>query len=212
MAVITISRELGSEGDKIADLLCQTLGYRRVDKALLSQIAQQAGVDVDAIRAMERSFATRARLISTDMTSLYSKQPTAFDRKAAMDDQAYGKILREAMEQFARDGDVVIVGRGGQMVLRNWPTALHVHLYAPVDVRAQRLMQRLNITEAEARRRVTDSDTEKRQSIRHMHDNAEWKDLRYYHLAINTGFVHPEVVVQIIVLAAREKDARALAA
>lgn len=207
MAVITISRELGSEGDKIADRVCQELGYRRVDKALLSEIAQQGGVNIEAILAVEHSFATRSRLVSTDMLSLYSKQPTAFDDKQVMDDQTYGQIVRKAMEQYAEQGNVVIVGRGGQMVLRYWPTALHVYLYAPVDVRVQRLMQRYNIAEPDARRRVTASDEEKRQAIRHMYQNAEWKDLRYYHLTINTGYVDPEVATQIIVLAARAKDA-----
>jgi len=206
MAVITISRELGSEGDKIAERVCQELGYRRVDKALLLEIARQAGVDVEAILAMERSFATRARFVSSDMLSLYSKQPTAFDNKRAVDDQTYGQIVHDAMEQCAREGNVVIVGRGGQMVLRGWPTAVHILLYATVEVRAARLMQRHTIGEPEARRRITESDEEKRQAIRHMHKNAEWKDLRYYHLTINTGFVDPEVASQIIVLAAREKD------
>jgi len=42
MAVITISRELGSEGDKIADLVCETLGYRRVDKSIMIEIAEEA--------------------------------------------------------------------------------------------------------------------------------------------------------------------------
>jgi len=206
MAVITISRELGSEGDRIADLVCQELGYRRVDKAVLSEIAQQAGVDVEAILAMERSFATRARLVSSDMIGLYTKQPTAFDKQGALDDQTYGQIVRQTIEQYATQGNVVIVGRGGQMVLRYWPTALHVQVYAPVDVRMQRLMQRHNIAEAEARRRITASDEEKRQAIRHMYQNAEWKDLRYYHVTINTGFIAPEVASQIIVLAARAKD------
>ncbi|MGC8781291.1 MAG: AAA family ATPase [Anaerolineae bacterium] len=206
MAVITISRELGSEGDRIADLVCQELGYRRVDKALLSEVARQAGVDVEAILAMERSFATRARLVSSDMLSLYSKQPTAFDQKRALDDQTYIQIVRQTMEQYAREGHVVIVGRGGQMALRNWPNALHVHLYAAVEVRIRRLMQRHNITEQEARRRIAASDEEKRQAIRHMYGNAEWKDLRYYHLTINTGCVAPETAARIIVLAARERD------
>lgn len=206
MAVITISRELGSEGDRIADRVCQALGYRRVDKALLAEIARQAGVDVEAIVAMERSFAMRARLVSSDMLSLYSKQPSAFDSKRALDDQTYARIVHDTVEQYARDGNVVIVGRGGQMVLRGWPTALHVFLYAASDVRAARLMQRYNISEAEARRRIAESDEEKRQTIRRMYNNAEWRDLRYYHLTINTGCVDPEVAAQIIVLAAREKD------
>lgn len=212
MAVITISRELGSEGDRIADRVCQELGYRRVDKALLAEIARQAGVDVEAIVAMERSFVTRARLVSSDMLSLYSKQPTAFDSKRALDDQTYGRIVHDTMEQYAREGNVVIVGRGGQMALRGWPTAVHVLLYAPVEVRAARLMQRHNIGEAEARRRIAESDEEKRQTIRHMYKNVEWRDLRYYHLTINTGAVDPEVASQIIVLAARQKDAAARSA
>jgi cytidylate kinase len=206
MAVITISRELGSEGDKIADRVCQELGYRRVDKVLLAEIARQAGVDVEAIVAMERSFATRARFVSSDMLSLYSKQPTAFDSKRALDDQTYGRIVHDTMEQVAREGNVVIVGRGGQMVLRGWPAAVHVLLYAAAEVRVARLMQRHNISEPEAKRRITESDEEKRQTIRHMYKNAEWKDLRYYHLTINTGCVDPEVAVQIIVLATRAKD------
>ncbi len=206
MAVITISRELASEGDRIADLLCQELGYRRVDKAMLSEIARQAGVDVDAVLAVERSFATRARLVSSDMAALYSKQPTAFDRKLALGDEAYGQIVRNTMEQTAREGNAVIIGRGGQIVLRDWPTAMHVFLYAPLEVRIRRLMLRHTITEPEARRRIIDSDEEKRQAIRHMHKNAEWRDLRYYHLAINTGYVDPEVAARIIMLAARQKD------
>jgi cytidylate kinase len=206
MAVITISRELGSEGDKITDLLCQELGYRRVDKAMLAQIAQEAGVDVETVLATERSFATRPRLISTEMTSLHSRQPAAFERRAALDDQTYERVVRKTMEQYAEQGDAIIVGRGGQMVLRDWPTALHVHLYAPPEVRVQRLMQRFNLSQPEAERRITESDEEKRQYFRHMHKNANWKDLKYYHLTINTAHVSPEVAVQIIILVTKHKE------
>ncbi len=205
MAVITISRELGSEGDKITDLLCQALGYRRVDKAMLAQIAKEAGVDAEAILAMERSFTTRARLVSSEMTSLYSRQPGAFEKKAALDDQTYERVVRETMEEYARQGDVIIVGRGGQMVLRDWPTALHVHLYAPLKVRIQRVAQRFAILEQAAERRIAESDEEKKQYIRHMYKLADWKDLKYYHLAINTAHVAPEVAAQIITLAIKHK-------
>jgi len=206
MAVITISRELGSEGDKIADLLCQELGYCRVDKDMLLQIAREAGVDVEAVLAKEKAMLRKPRLISGDMTSLYSKDPGAFEKKSALDDQTYTRIARETMEQFARQGNGVIVGRGGQMILRDWPGALHVHLYAPPEVRVQRIVQRFHITEAEARRRIAESDEEKRQYIRAMHNNAGWKDLKYYHLAINTGDISPAVAAQIIILAARDKE------
>lgn len=206
MVVITISRELGSEGDKIADRLCQELGYRRVDKAILMQIAQEAGVDVEAVEAKERGFAKRARLISGDMTSLYRKQPTAFETRADLDDQTYEQVARKTLEQFAEQGNVIIVGRGGQMVLRDWSTAVHVHVYAPPEVRVERLRHRFNISEQEAKRRVAQSDEQKRQYIRHMYNNADWKNLKYYHLTINTGHIPPGVAVQTIILAARHME------
>ena len=211
MAVITISRELGSLGDVICDLLCEDLGFCRVDKALLTRIAEEAGIDVAAVLELERGFTQRSRLVSGEMTSLYRKQMTAFDKKGVIDDFTYAGVLKEAMERYAREGNAVIVGRGSQMVLRDWPGALHVRLYAPEAVRAQRLMAREGISEAEAARQIEQSDEQKRQLIRVMHNNADWRNLKYYSLAIDTSVIAPEIAVKIIALAARAKDAEAAA-
>ncbi len=206
MAVITISRELGSLGDVICDLLCEELGYCRVDKTLLLQLAEEAGIDVEAMSELESSFTKRSRLVSGEMTSLYRKQASAFDRKGVIDDVTYAGVLKEAMERYAREGNAVLVGRGSQMVLRDWPGALHVRLYAPEEVRTQRLMAREGISEAEAARQIEQSDEQKRQYIRRMHNNADWRNLKYYSLAIDTSNIGPEVAAKLIAMAARAKD------
>jgi cytidylate kinase len=203
MAVITISREFGSNARQVVDLLCEKLGYCRVDKALLSQIAEDAGIDVKAVLAKERDVASKPHLISDQMTSLYGRQPNAFGREGEIDDQTYAKVVRETMERFAREGDAVIVGRGGQVILRDWPGALHVHIYAPTEVRAQRLTERYNITKLDAQRRIERSDERKRAYIRNMHRNANWKDLKYYDLAINSEHLTPEVMAQVILTVAQ---------
>lgn len=206
MAVITISRELGSEGDRIVDLLCQELGYCRVDKAMLTEIAEGAGVDVEAVLAKERAVTRKPKLVSADMTSLYRKDPSAFGKQDALDDQTYTRVVRETMEKYAQEGNAIIVGRGGQMILQDWPAVLHVHLYADPEVRTQRLMERLSISETEARRRIERSDEQKRQYIRQLRQNASWKNLQYYHLAIDTGRISPEVAANMIVLAVKGVD------
>jgi len=206
MAVITISRELGSEGDTIANLMCDKLGYCRVDKTMLMHIAEDAGVDAEAVLAAERDFTRKPRLVSSEMTSLYRKQPSAFGRESAVDEQVYARILRETMERFAREGNAVIVGRGGQMILRDWPTALHVFLYAPLDVRVRRLVERENLTEQQAGQLITRSDERKRRYVRHMHQNADWKRLKYYHLAIDTGAISPDVAAQVIMQVAKHRE------
>jgi cytidylate kinase len=208
MAVITISREQGSNGDAIANLLCEQLGYCRVDKALMTQIAQEAGIDVEAVLAKEREVANKPRLISDQMTSLYGRKPSAFGKSGGIDDQTYARVVLETMERFAREDNAVIIGRGGQIVLRDWPTALHVHLYAPLEVRIERVMERHQISELDAKRRISGSDERKRWYIRQAHGNANWKDLKHYHLAINTAAISSETAAEIIIQAARSRDRR----
>ena len=204
MTVITISRELGSEGDRIADVLCESLGYCRVDRAMVMQIADEAGIDVEAVEELERSVTRRARLVSDEMTSLYRKQASAFEKPGAIDDRTYKQVVRETFEEYARGGEALIVGRGGQMVLRDWPDALHVRIFAPEDVRVGRIMEREQVSPREARALVKRSDERKRQYIRRMYDNANWQSLKYYHLAIDTSRIPPETAADLIATAAKE--------
>lgn len=206
MAIITLSRELGSEGDKICDMMCEELGYCRVDKAVLMQIAEEAGIDIDAVLEVEKGFTKRARLVSGEMTSLYRKQRTAFEKQGVIDDLTYAEVVKNAVENYARQGNAIIVGRGGQMLLRDWPNALHVRLFAPEQVRVQRIMAREGLSEAAATRRVKQSDEQKRQYIRQMFRNADWRNLKYYTLAIDTSKIPPKTAAQIIVHAAQSID------
>ncbi len=203
MAVITISRELGSDGDVICDMICEKMGFCRVDKAVLMQIAEEAGINVEAVIEMEQGFTKRARLVSGEMTSLYRKQASAFDRPGVIDDRTYEQVLRETIEDYARQDDAIIVGRGGQMILRDWPGALHVRLYAPEEIRVQRIMERENLSQVDATRLVQQSDEQKRQFIRQMFNNADWRNPKYYHLAIDTGRISKATAAELIVLAAR---------
>ena len=129
----------------------------------------------------------KPRFVSTDMTSLYRKQPGAFQKDLALSEEAYTTVLHDLIEKSAEEGNAVIVGRGSQMILRDWPDVLHVQLYASLEVRTERIVKRLGIPESEARRKIQASDEHRRRYIRHMHDNANWKRVDYYHLAIDTG-------------------------
>jgi cytidylate kinase len=203
MAVITVSRELGSGGNHIIDLLCDRLGYCRVDKAMLSEIAAEAGVDVKAVLAKERDVTAKPRLISDQMTSLYGRQPTAFGQRGEIDDQTYARVVHDTMVKYAEAGDAIIVGRGGQIVLREQPNTLHVHLYGSPEARVRNLVERYGMSKLDAQRRIERSDEQKRLYIRNMHKNANWKDLKYYHLAIDSGALAAEIVVDLIVTAAQ---------
>src|SRR5512146_879462 len=131
MAVITISRQYGSLGNIVANALGQRLGYRVVMRELINQAASAAG-------------APEVALAVIDELGLLGLSPSEEDY------QAYIHAVKYVMQGLADEGNVIIVGRGGQVVLAGRPDVLHVRTVAPVEVRAARLMERHHISLAAA--------------------------------------------------------------
>ena len=73
-------------------------------------------------------------------------------------------------------------------------------------MRIKRLKERLDISDLEAERRIASSDEQKRMYVRNAHQNANWKDPKYYHLMINTGYITPEIASEIIIRAAQSRE------
>jgi len=204
MGVITISRELGSRGTEIAHMVAEKLGYECLDRELIAAIAKEAGVEEVQVSDKEDKVSARPRIVGPEMTAFFRRQQYTSRRpREALGDQAYLELVRKVIRERAERGDVVVLGRGGQMVLRDWPGALHVHITAPLEVRAARVAEERGISRQLAERLVRESDRRKRDYIRHFYNNADWRNPRYYHLIIDTGRISPEVAAEIIIRAAR---------
>src|SRR5437764_4463422 len=74
--------------------------------------------------------------------------PTFDTRKAVL------QITQHVIEEAARAGNVVIVGRGGAYILRDFPGARHVFLRPPLARRVTATMACVSITSAGADRRA----------------------------------------------------------
>ncbi len=115
----------------------------------------------------------------------------------------YGSLIRQVILEYAQSGDVMIVGRGGQVILGEMSRALHVQVIAPEDVRVQRLVRRTGIDEKEARTQVRRSDRERARYMRRFHD-AEWRDADLYDLVLNTRKMSVSTATTLICEAARQ--------
>lgn len=202
MGVITVSRELGSEGTDIAHMVAERLGYECLDRELIAAIAREAGVEEGHISNKEEAISARPRIVGPEMAALFRRQRYASPRpREALGDQAYIELVRKMIYDRAEAGDVVVLGRGGQMVLRNWPRGLHVHVTAPSEVRVARVAQKREIGHQLAERVVCESDRQRRDYIRHFYSNAGWRNPTYYHLIVDTSRIPPQVATEIIILA-----------
>lgn len=178
MGVITISRQSGSLDNQIAQAVATRLGYRLVWRELINQAARQA-------------WAPEVALAMLDELGILGLNPSS---KACL---AYREAVRQVMLDLAAAGNVVIVGRAGQVVLRDRADVLHVRLIAPENIRVERIADQHHITRQAAQAQVKASDRSRRLYLINCYE-VDWNDPYLYHLSINTGLVGIEEATSLI--------------
>ena len=182
MSVITISRELGSQGSTIAQQVAATLAYECVDKQTTDVIFRQYGL--------------------TRFDELYSTVPSFLDL-LNVNNLLLVAMANEIIEAVAQRGKVVILGRAGFAVLAGFADVLHVRIQAPLADRAQRVMDQEGLADrAVATDRVTQDDEVHAKYI-HRFYNKQWDDPANFDLVLDTGALSEDEAVRQIVAAAR---------
>jgi cytidylate kinase len=194
--VVTVGREYGSGGAAVATALAQRIGFRLLDRALIERIAQAARVDPGVAERLDEQvdgWATRiARALRFGPFEVVSPVPA----ETILDAARMQALTAAVIEEAARAGDCVIVGRGGQCVLAGQPDAFHVFVYAPVEERVRRLRRRLG-PEAEVNALIEQADRERAAYVRR-HFASDWRDARHYHLMVNAALGEEAAVAAIL--------------
>ena len=221
MAVITVSRQFGSGGDKIVEMVCEAAGYQIFDKSIIAAAARDAGLSDQAIvDYSESTYKVRnffSRLFGGGRTLRREggKGGERLDENSPLSEENALSLVRKAVIYAHGQGDMIIVGRGGQVLLRGCPDVLHVRVVAPMHDRLQRLRNdpilagRVFTNSAEDRREerelIRSSDAASSGYLRQFY-GVDWADPLLYHLVINTGFMPPNQAAGLIVDAARQLD------
>jgi cytidylate kinase len=192
MAILTISHEMGSGGAEIGMAVATRLGYTYVDNEELLGRAQKYGL------AEERL----ARLVE-DRPS-WVERFDAETRRCIL-------ALQAVLYEFAQADDVVLIGGGGQWLLRGVPHALRTRIVAPFPERVTRLTATLS---AQGRERVTPKtvaqfirrdDIQKASRMRYLFD-ADIKDPGLYDILINTAGFSRAAAVELMADVARRPE------
>jgi cytidylate kinase len=192
MAILTISHEMGSGGAEIGMALATRLGFTYVDNEELLGRAQRYGL------AEERL----ARLVE-DRPS-WVERFDAETRRCIL-------ALQAVLYEFAQADNVVLIGGGGQWLLRGVPHALRTRIVAPFPERVTRLTATLS---AQGRERVTPKtvaqfirrdDIQKAARMRYLFD-ADVKDPSLYDVLINTAAFSRAAAVQLLADLARRPE------
>lgn len=184
MPSITISRQLGSLGDEVARAIAGRLNYQVVSRDLINQAAIRCG-------------APEMALFMIDDLDLLGLRPSRQIRQKFLDS------ISQVMHELADQGEFVIVGRAGQMILRGFPGVLHVKVIAPAELRAGRVALGQGISLEAARAQVVASDRSRRNYLKQYYQ-ARWDDPELYDLIINTSRLAPEEAACLICQAMKQ--------
>jgi cytidylate kinase len=210
MAVITISRRFGSGGDEIAGRVCELLGYRYFDKALMAEVAAEMGLaaedivdlseDVHEVRGFLKRLFSASRKI-THLEAIPEDRPGSVIEVVNKLDEGQSIALIQTIVQAAHtEGNVVIVGRGGQAILKDKADVLHVRVEAPLDHRVQRLAGRANYSLGGAQDTAIKHDRASADYLKRFY-SIDWSDPLLYDLVLNTGRLTIEAAAQLVVRA-----------
>jgi cytidylate kinase len=198
LPIITISRELASGGREIAEQLNRMLGWELWDREIVDEIATNANVHRKMVEMLDERHQTEIEAILR-----------AFSKEKTIDRYVYRRHLVETIFTIAQRGRAIILGRGANFILDCTRCTLAVRVVASMEIRVARLMDRENISESEARRRILRSDRQRRDFVKKMF-GLDISDPIHYDLTIKTDHIGIEEAANVIITALRAKFPQAV--
>jgi hypothetical protein len=221
MTIVTISRQLAAGGSEIAAGVSKALGLRVIDHETIDQAAMDCGVPEIALH--ELGYEGRRGLMQRILDALKTSPsiPTTIEMQrresivslampprsvftpampllsAAMEE--YVRMVGLVIQNLAKEGNVLILGRASQILLRDSPGALHVQVVAPLATRVQKLMCLEELNQRQATQRILASDGARGEYLRRYY-GVNWLDPHLYDLVINTGRITVPTAVQLVVM------------
>jgi cytidylate kinase len=212
--VLTLSRELGSGGIAIAQHLAEQLHWKLIDKEVITEIAKLAQCPESEIAQFDQEEFSRMKMLFNDLSFPSSGNNLVFPYMGGgfiepywmtgsvndpqiIDESKYLELSKNVITNLADKGNVIIVGRGGCVLLKDRHDTLNLRIVAPLEERIKRVSEVSGISLAEAKESLHKRD---KGSADYMHYfyQVNWADPLLYHLVINTGRFTLEEIEKMI--------------
>ena len=228
MTVITMGGLSGGGGRLLGPMVAQRLGADYVDRLILTDVARIVGATVEALHQREERLPTRGERFSrifqrilersavtgaggdpyfgpgvaAFLTTEYEDlpQPT-ITRGHELEDEKYIEAIRNVMTDLVPAGDVVIVGRGAYIILKDLPGVLRVGVVARLEDRIVRIMERELVDREEATKTVLARDKARADYFKRFFGIDDPDAPEAYHLVVNTSDVDLEYATEMVVQA-----------
>lgn len=188
MAIITISRQIGSLGNEIAQKSADLLNYSLIDIHSINEMVSEYSSD-----------------FSKEMITLADESRPGFFDRFFYQQSVYSNLISALIYDAASKDNIIVVGRGGQFILKTQPSVIHMRIIAPFDLRVERVKERQKLKHDIATDTVRKIDRQRSDFINYLFHN-DVSDPEWYDMIINTGKFDVDSTIDILVNKARMLD------
>jgi len=183
--VLTVNREFGSGGGRIAQTIAKRLGWKLLDRDIIDAIAYAAHVDPKHVMHYDEHVDSWLRRLNQQtMRGAALAAGLELADGAVFDADEMVKITEKVVEEAYSAGSCVIVGRGAQCILQHRKDVYHVFVHAPYRERILRLRNRLE-PGANIEQRIRKVDEERAKYLQQYFGKC-WNDPHLYDLMISS--------------------------
>lgn len=184
MAVITISRQFGAGGKTLGEMVAKELGYQFVDEEIIYLVAKKAKVSTHWVESIEKEAGGKLLKFMSGLVRKSFVERILDDKRGYIDEEIYVDLLNKIITQIAEEGNAVILGRGGQYILRDAEDAVHVLLIADMEDRIKFMEERYDLSRTQAIQTVNRED-KRRVNLYRKFGKEDYDQPELYHLVLN---------------------------
>lgn len=195
--IITIGRQFGSGGRQLGRILSEKLGIPFYDKELLLQAAQESGLNIELFEDHDERM---PKFINSALSYSFGISPIPwYGASSSISDDSLYRAQTDFIEQLAKKGSCIIVGRSSDYVLRHHPRVVNVFLHASMDDCVRRIMERNESTTPEKARKLAERTNKLRANFYNFYTDKRWGHASSYDLTFNTSRMPLEKVADLII-------------
>jgi cytidylate kinase len=187
MAILTIARKYGSGGREIGQSVAEQLNYEYVDRKKILDDMKQEG----------KKWEERAKYFDENYPNVWERYDWAYRGFVALNQRYF-------LDHALKD-KVVIMGRGGNFLLKGVPFALRVRVVAPMEKRVEKVMEREGVNSENARWLIEKADHEMAGAI-YLIYGRDWDNPAEYEMVFDTGIQTSDDIIAAIRNALLEKE------
>ena len=197
MSVIVISRQFGAGGKTLGEMVSEKLNYTFVDNDIIQMVAKQAKVSTNFVESIEGEAGGKLLKFMSGLVRKSFVERILSDEHGYIDEEIYVDLLYKIIYQIADEGNAVILGRGGQYILRDRADVFHVLLIAEKTDRIRFMEEHYNLNPTQAKQSVNRED-KRRINLYKKFGKEDYDSPDLYHLVLNMSRLKLEDASELI--------------